>query len=102
LPVPVGLTPKTVDPNVVGTWVNFKNPGRWIWTVASNGAYEFHSEAADLAAANAGTVEIHDSSWSLRAMSINYSDKGTYNYVAPGTLNMTGQHGSITWHRVGR
>jgi hypothetical protein len=102
LPLPVGLPPQTVDPNAVGTWVNNRNPGRWVCTIASNGAYEFHSEAADNTPSNAGTIEFHGSSWSLKAWSMNYSDKGTYTYVAPGTLNMTGQYGSITWRRLGK
>jgi hypothetical protein len=102
LPLPVGLPTKTVDPNAVGTWVNDRNPGRWICTIARNGAYEFHSEAPDNTPSNAGTIEFHGSSWSLEAWSMKYSDKGTYNYVASGTLNMTGQYGSITWRRLGR
>ena len=102
LPLPVGLRVTTVDPNAVGTWFNNRNPGRWIWTVGRNGAYEFHSEAPDNATSNTGTIEFHGSSWSLTAFSMKYSDQGTYNYVAPGTLNMTGQHGTITWRRMGR
>ncbi len=88
LPLPVGLPAKTVDPNAVGTCFNNRNPGRWICTIARNGAYEFHSEAADNTPSNAGTIEIHGSSWSLEAASMKYSDKGTYSYVPPDTVNM--------------
>ena len=102
LPLPVGRPTTTVDPNAVGTWVNERNPGRWICTIARNGAYEFHSEAPDNTPSNAGTIEFHGSSWSLNASSMKYSDNGTYAYVAPGTLNMTGQYGSLTWRRLGK
>ena len=39
LPLPPGGSTATVDPNMVGTWELFINPGRWVWRVAPNGTY---------------------------------------------------------------
>ncbi len=33
-----------IDPHTIGTWALLINPGRWVWEIARNGTYEFHSE----------------------------------------------------------
>jgi hypothetical protein len=71
-----------VDPHTVGPWAILINPSRWLWQLARNGTYEFHSEAGDGTAPHAGTFSAHDGHWSLHATN-GCTDEGTYTFPAP-------------------
>ncbi len=101
LPLPPGGTAATVDPNMVGTWELFINPGRWIWRVAPNGTYELHSEAMDNTPSNAGTFSASNGHYTLHAMSMSWDDAGTYKVQSPGVVIATGKLGTGTWKRIG-
>jgi hypothetical protein len=100
LPLPQGTQAAFVDPNAVGTWEYETNPGRWIWRIARNGTYEFHSEAGDGAPSQAGTLTAKDGHWTIHAINFDYTDGGTYTFNAPGTLTATGKLGTGSWHRI--
>ena len=53
-PLPPNVIGGKVDPAAVGTWEIPMNPGRWVWEIAANGTYEFHTEAPDGAPSRAG------------------------------------------------
>jgi hypothetical protein len=95
LPLPQGGTAATVDARAVGTWELLRNPGVWVWRIAANGTYEFHSEAGDGAAPQAGTVSASNGKWSN-----GWTDGGTYTFQAPNTLLATGKLGTGAWRRV--
>ena len=86
-----------LDPNTIGIWEHWANPGRWICEIAPHGTYQFHSEAIDGVASYAGTFSASGGYWSLQATS-GWSDGGTYRFQAPDTLVMTGSLGTIAWH----
>lgn len=100
LPLPAGIHASPVDPKMVGTWEMLINPGYWIWRVAENGTYEFHSEAMDAAGANAGTFTASQGHYTLHATSRNWDDTGTYEFQGPDTVVATGKLGTGTWHRM--
>jgi hypothetical protein len=102
LPLPPGTQGASVDPNVVGTWEFVTNPGRWIWRITRNGAYEFHSEAGDGTPSHAGTLTAKDGHWTIHAINFEYADSGTYTFHAPGTLMATGKLGTGSWHRINK
>jgi hypothetical protein len=101
LPLPPGGSAATVDPNMVGTWELFINPGRWVWRVAPNGTYEFHSEAMDPTPSNAGTFSASNGKYTLHALSMSWDDSGTYKVQSPGVVVATGKLGTGTWKRIG-
>ena len=101
LPLPPGGSTATVDPNMVGTWELFINPGRWIWRVAPNGTYELHSEAMDNTPSNAGTFSASNGHYALHAITMNWDDAGTYKVQSPGVVVATGKLGTGTWKRIG-
>ncbi len=101
MPLPPGGTAATVDPNMVGTWQLLVNPGRWIWRVAPNGTYEFHSEAMDNTPSNAGTFSASSGKYTLHALSMSWDDAGTYEVQSPGVVVATGKLGTGTWKRIG-
>jgi len=101
LPLPPGGSAATVDPNMVGTWELFINPGRWVWRVAPNGTYEFHSEAMDPTPSNAGTFTASNGKYTLHALSMSWDDAGTYKVQSPGVVVATGKLGTGTWKRIG-
>ncbi len=101
LPLPPGGSTATVDPNMVGTWELFINPGRWVWRVAPNGTYELHSEAMDNAPSNAGTFSASNGHYALHAITMNWDDAGTYRVQSPGVVVATGKLGTGTWRRIG-
>ena len=76
------------------------NPGYWIWRVAENGIYEFHSEAMNGAGPNAGTFTTSQGHYTLHAISRNWDDIGTYEFQGPDTVVATGKLGTGTWHRM--
>jgi hypothetical protein len=101
LPLPPGGSTATVDPNMVGTWELFINPGRWIWRVAPNGTYELHSEAMDNTPSNAGTLSASNGHYTLHAITMSWDDAGTYKVQSPGVVVATGKLGTGTWKRIG-
>jgi hypothetical protein len=100
LPPPSSVQTSKIDPRTIGTWVLSINPGRWVWEIAPNGAYEFHSEAVDGAPSHAGTLTANDGHWTMHALNIEYADSGTYTFNASGTLVATGKLGTGSWHRL--
>ncbi len=91
LPLPRGGSTATVDPNMVGTWELFINPGRWIWRVAPNGTYELHSEAMDNTPSNAGTFSASNGHYTLHAISMTWVGAGTFRKMqSPGVVVATG------------
>ncbi len=101
LPLPPGGTASTVDPNMVGTWELFINPGRWVWRVAPNGTYELHSEAMDSTPSNAGTFTASNGKYTLHAITMPWDDAGTYKVQSPGVVVATGKLGTGTWKKIG-
>jgi hypothetical protein len=101
LPLPPGGTASTVDPNMVGTWELFINPGRWVWRVAPNGTYELHSEAMDNTPSNAGTFVASNGHYTLHAITMTWDDTGTYKVQSPGVVVATGKLGTGTWKKIG-
>lgn len=101
LPLPPGGSTATVDPNMVGTWELFINPGRWVWRVAPNGTYELHSEAMDNTPSNAGTFSASNGHYTLHAITMSWDDTGTYKVQSPGVVVATGKLGTGTWKRIG-
>jgi hypothetical protein len=102
LPLPSVGTTAGVDPRTVGTWELLRNPGVWVWRIAANGTYEFHSEAGDGAAPQAGTIAAGSGTWSIRALNNGYTDGGTYTFPSPDRLMATGKLGTGAWVRVAR
>ncbi len=100
LPLPPGGVAGSVDPNMVGTWELFINPGRWIWRVAANGTYELHSEAMDATPSNAGTFSASNGKYTLHAITMTWDDAGTYKVQSPGVVVATGKLGTGTWRRI--
>lgn len=101
MPLPTGVSGGKVDPTMVGTWEMERNPGRWIWRVAANGTYEFHSETDDNTPSNAGTFTASTGHYTLHAISMTWDDVGTYKAQSPGVVVATGKLGTGTWKRIG-
>jgi hypothetical protein len=104
-PLPPDVTGGKIDPALVGTWEIPMHPGRWIWEIAANGTYEFHTEAPDGAPSHAGTLSADGGTWSLVSLAgsiAGYADRdeGTYLMQGPDTVEMTGKLGGGTWQRV--
>ncbi len=99
LPPPSSTPASNIDPHTIGTWELSINPGRWVWEIAANGTYEFHSEAADMAPSHAGTFLARGGDWSLHSTD-GYTDSGTYKFLFPDSLVATGRLGTATWHRI--
>ena len=102
LPLPDGVKASPVDPRMVGTWELLINPGYWIWRVAENGTYEFHSEAVDGAPTHAGTFTASKGNYKLHAINLSWDDTGTYTFQGPDTMIGKGKLGTGTWHRMVR
>jgi hypothetical protein len=100
-PLPPNVTGGKVDPAVVGTWEIPLHPGRWVWEIAANGTYEFHTEAPDGAPSHAGTFAANGGTWTLVSIA-GYADTdgGTYLMQGPDTMVMTGKLGTGSWQRV--
>ena len=106
-PLPLPLPPATpaakIDPGVVGTWEYQINPGRWIWQIAANGTYEFHSEAADNAPSHSGVFSASGGHWSLKSTSgFEDIDSGQYKLPSSTVMVSTGKLGTGNWTRVSR
>jgi hypothetical protein len=100
LPLPTGVQTSPVDPRMVGTWELLINPGNWIWRVAANGTYEFHSEAGDGAPTHAGTFTASQDHYTLHAINLSWDDTGTYAFQGPDTVVAKGKLGTGTWRRM--
>ncbi|HEY1506019.1 MAG TPA: DUF4189 domain-containing protein [Stellaceae bacterium] len=100
-PLPPDVKGGRVDPAVVGTWEIPMNPGRWVWEIAANGTYEFHTEAPDGAPSHAGTFVANGGTWTLVSVA-GYvdTDGGTYLMQGPNTMVMTGKLGTGSWQRI--
>jgi Domain of unknown function (DUF4189) len=100
-PLPPNTTGGKVDPATVGTWEAPMNTGRWVWEIAANGTYEFHTEAPDGAPSHAGSFVSDDGVWTLNSIA-GYvdADGGTYQMVGPDTMAMTGKLGFGIWYRI--
>jgi hypothetical protein len=101
LPLPSGGQGGKVDAALVGTWAMLRNPGQWIWRVAANGTYEFHSETDDNTPSNAGMFSGSGGHYTLHAISMQWDDAGTYVVQSPGVIVYTGRLGTGTWKRIG-
>jgi hypothetical protein len=106
-PLPLPLPPATpaakIDPGVVGTWEYPINPGRWIWQIAANGTYEFHSEAADNAPSHSGVFSASGGRWSMTSTSgFQDVDGGQYNFPSSNAMVSTGKLGTGKWNRISR
>jgi hypothetical protein len=102
LPLPMGVQGGKVDPMMVGTWEMIRNPGRWIWRVAANGTYEFHSEAIDNTPSNAGTPTAAAGHYTLHAITMEWDDTGTYTAQSQDVVVAIGKLGTGTWKRIAR
>jgi hypothetical protein len=101
LPLPPGGNTATVDPKMVGTWYLPMNPGNWVWRIAANGTYEFHSEAVDPTPSQAGAITANNGKWSINALNVAYTDGGTYTFQGTDTIIGTSTKlGTGTWHRL--
>jgi hypothetical protein len=100
MPLPLDVTGGKVDPVLVGTWIMERNPGQWVWRVASNGTYEFHSEAPDNFSSNNGTLATDSGHYTLHAISMTWDDVGTYVVQSPNVIVATGKLGTGTWKRA--
>jgi hypothetical protein len=100
-PLPPNVIGGKVDPAAVGTWEIPMNPGRWVWEIAANGTYEFHTEAPDGAPSHAGTFVANGGTWTLVSIA-GYvdTDGGTYLMQGLNTMVMTGKLGTGSWHRI--
>jgi hypothetical protein len=103
LPQPPATLATKIDPEAVGTWEYSINPGRWIWEIAGNGTYEFHSEAADSTPSHSGRFSASGGHWSLQSMSgFEDIDGGQYKFESSNVMVVTGKLGTGTWSRVSR
>ena len=100
LPFPAGVTGGSVDPVLVGTWIMNRNPGQWVWRVAGNGTYEFHSEAPDNTSSNNGTLTAGNGHYTLHAISLTWDDVGTYVVQSRDVIVATGKLGTGIWKRA--
>jgi hypothetical protein len=101
LPLPPGGNTAAVDQRIVGTWYLLINPGYWVWRIAANGTYEFHSEAIDSAPSQAGTITTNGGKWSIHALNNGWVDGGAYTLQGTDTLVATGKLGTGNWKRLG-
>jgi hypothetical protein len=100
LPLPSGGKPGSVDPRLVGLWKLDAGSGIWVWQIAANGTYTFHSEALDSTAPHAGTFTASNGKYTLHAININWDDLGTYTMQGSTAAVMTGKLGTGTWVRI--
>ncbi len=100
LPLPPIGSPGTVDPALVGLWKLNVNGGIWVWQIAANGTYTFHSEAPDRAPSHNGNFETNAGHYTLHAASMVWDDQGTYTMQGSTAVVMTGKLGTGTWYRI--
>jgi len=100
LPLPPGGKAGSVDPALVGLWKLDVGSGIWVWQISANGTYQFHSEALDGTAPNAGTFTASNGKYTLHATSTSWDDQGTYMMQGSAAVSMTGKLGTGTWVRI--
>jgi hypothetical protein len=93
--------PSTLDANLIGTWTLPVKTGNWVWEIAADGSYKFHSEALDGAPSHSGVFTASNWQWTLAATAgiPGYTDNGQYLYQAPNILMAKGLHGGVAWIR---
>lgn len=95
-----GVPPRTVDPALVGLWKLNVDSGIWVWQIAANGFYTFHSEAPDKTPSHNGIFAASNGKYTLDSMSMNWDDQGTYTMQGPGVMVGVGKLGKGTWYKI--
>jgi len=93
--------PATLDANLIGTWQLPVKTGRWVWEIAADGTYKFHSEALDGAPSHAGVFTASKGQWTLAATTglPGYTDSGQYLFQTPNIWMAKGKLGGAAWIR---
>jgi len=93
--------PASLDAHLIGTWQLPVKGGNWVWEIAGDGSYTFHSEATDGAPYHAGIFTASTNQWTLTATSgiPFYTDNGQYLYQTPNILMLRGKLGGAAWIR---
>ena len=93
--------PSMLDSNLIGTWQLPVKGGNWVWEIASDGTYRFHSEVPDGTPSHAGVFTAGKWQWSLAATTglPGYTDKGQYLFQAPNIWMAKGKLGGAAWVR---
>jgi hypothetical protein len=93
--------PAMLDANLIGTWQLPVKRGNWVWEIAANGTYKFHSEALDGAPSHAGVFTATKGQWTLTATTglPGYTDNGQYLFQAPNIWMAKGKLGGAAWTR---
>ena len=93
-----------VDPALVGTWQmqvpNSAGVAIWVWDVHANGAYSFHAEGPGNVPSHRGTFEATKGRYVLKATTMDWEDRGTYDPPANNVFRATGKLGTGFWKRV--
>jgi hypothetical protein len=100
LPLPPGEQQGGVDPALVGLWKLNVNSGIWVWQIAANGTYTFHSEAPDNTNPHNGWFVTNNGHYNLRALSSSWVDEGTYTMQGSTAVVVAGKLGTGTWVRI--
>ena len=93
--------PANLDANLIGVWRLPVKGGDWVWEIARDGSYKFHSEAQDGALSHTGVVTAAAGKWTLTATAglPGYTDNGQYLYQGPNILMAKGKLGGAAWMR---
>jgi len=97
----MAASPASLDAHLIGTWQLPVKGGNWVWEIAGDGSYKFHSEAMDGAPSHAGIFTASANQWTLTATSgiPSYTDNGQYLYQGPNIWMAKGKHGGAAWIR---
>lgn len=95
------VNPAKLDSNLIGTWKVPVKSGTWVWEIAANGNYQFHSEARDGAPSHSGVVTASNGQWTLTATTglPGYTDNGQYLFQAPNIWMAKGKWAGGAWIR---
>lgn len=95
------VDPAHLDSNLIGTWEVPVKSGNWVWEIAANGTYRFHSEALDGSPSHSGVVTAVKGQWTLTATKglPGYTDNGPYLFQAPNIWLAKGRWGGAAWMR---
>jgi hypothetical protein len=96
------VNPSNLDSHLIGTWKAPVKTGIWVWEIAANGTYIFHSEALDGAPSHSGVFTATKGQWALTATRglPGYKDNGQYLYQAPNIWMAKGRLGGAAWIRT--
>jgi hypothetical protein len=97
---PPGGPPPKVDPALVGLWKLNVASGIWVWQIAANGFYTFHSEAQDKTPTHSGAFTASNGKYTLNAFSMQWLDQGTYTMQGSTAVTMIGRLGKGTWIKI--